>query len=278
MKNYDELTKDLLARRDRYVAEQKQKRVTAVTSLCCVCFVALLGLGLWKSGVFHTTPPINGGPAVIASKPQNDNTNAPTTAPTSAPTTIPTTTTVPATIPTIAPLEITWIVNKVDGLVGAERKNYNTPDYYSESKDTAAMAEHFGRDLTDLVDVMPDGFQFVGSSETTFYYKTDGTLVYDGSHFLYLKENQQILIQVSKVGVPYDCLYMLDNPIPSNINGKEMVIGGFYANENSKEFDLVFADFSHNGIQYRVTVKNVPFDGTKDAPGWLVDILAELIK
>ena len=268
MKNYDELTNDLLARRDCYVAQQKKKRKTAATSLCCVCAVALLGIGLWKSGVFHTTPPINGGPAVIASKPQNDVTTAPTTAPTSAPT----------TIPTIAPLEITWVVNKVDGLVGTERKNYNTPDYYSESKDTAAMAEHFGRDLTDLVDVMPDGFQFIGSSETTFYYKTDGTLVFDGSHFLYLKGNQQILIQVSKVGVPYDCLYMLDNPIPSNINGKEMVIGGFYANENSKEFDLVFADFSHNGLQYRVTVKNVPFDGTKDAPGWLVDILADLTK
>lgn len=266
MKNYDELTKDLLARRDCYVAAQKQKRITAITSLCCVCFVALLGLGLWKSGVFHTTPPINGGPAVIASKPHIDTTLAPTT------------TTVPATIPTSAPIEITWVVNKVDGLVSAERRNYNTPDYYSESKDTAAMAEYFGRDLTNLADIMPDGFQFVGNTETTFYYKTDGTLVCDDSHFLYLKGNQQIFIHASKIGVPYDCLYMLDNPISSSLNGKEMVIGGFYANKNSKEFDLVFADFSHNGIQYRVTVKNVPLDGNEDAPGWLVDILAELIQ
>ena len=271
MKNYDALTKDLLARRDRYVAEQKQKRVTTVTSLCCVCFVALLGLGLWKSGVFHTTPPINGGPAVIASKPQNDNTNAPTT--------IPTTTTVPATIPTIAPIEITWVVNKVNGFVGGARLNYNTPMYYNETKNIATMAEYFGRDFSSLTNVMPDGFQFIGNNETKFYYKkSDGTLVRDDCHFYYTKGEQEIAIHSSKIGTPYDFLYTPDNLIPSNINGVEMFIGEFHANNANQKIDLVFADFSHNGIAYRVTVENVPFGENKDAPGWLVDILAELIK
>lgn len=60
MKNYDELTNDLLERRDRYVADQKKKRkslMSVATSLCCLCLVALLGFGMWQGGMFNTTPP-----------------------------------------------------------------------------------------------------------------------------------------------------------------------------------------------------------------------------
>ena len=60
MKNYDELTNDLLERRDRYVADQKKKRkrvMGVATSLCCFCLVALLGFGMWQGGMFNTTPP-----------------------------------------------------------------------------------------------------------------------------------------------------------------------------------------------------------------------------
>lgn len=60
MKNYDELTNDLLERRDRYVADQKKKRkrvMCVATSLCCFCLVALLGFGMWQGGMFNTTPP-----------------------------------------------------------------------------------------------------------------------------------------------------------------------------------------------------------------------------
>lgn len=150
--------------------------------------------------------------------------------------------------------------------------------YYSETKNIAEMAQHFGRDFSTLTDVMPDGFQFTGNYERKFYYENDGTLVCDDCHFYYTKGEQEIAIHSSKIGVPYDYLYRMDNPIPSNINGTEMIIGEFHSNNASPKTDLVFADFSHNGIQYRVTVKNVPFDGSKDAPGWLVGILTELIK
>ncbi len=51
MKNRDEMANSLFERRDRYVAEQKRKK-TIVTrtaiSMCCVCLVTLLGLGLHK--------------------------------------------------------------------------------------------------------------------------------------------------------------------------------------------------------------------------------------
>jgi len=60
MKNYDELTSDLLERRDRYVADQKKKRkrvMGVTTSLCSFCLVALLGFGMWQGGMFNTAPP-----------------------------------------------------------------------------------------------------------------------------------------------------------------------------------------------------------------------------
>lgn len=255
MKNYDELTNDLLLRRDRYVAEQKERRKAVITSLCCICVVALLGFGLWKSGAFHPAP---GKHSISGTKPQ---TNPTTTTPTSN-----------------TPIQISWVVNRVDGYVGRARLNYETSMYYSETKNIADMVQYFGRDFSTLTDVMPEGFQFTGNYERKFYYENVGTLVCDDCHFYYKKDQQEIAIHASKIGVPYDYLYRLDNLIPSNINGVEMIIGEFHSNNASPKTDLVFADFSHKGIQYRVTVKNVPFDGSKDAPSWLVDILTELIK
>ena len=60
MKNSEEMVNSLLERRDRYAAEQKRKRTIitrTVTSMCCVCLVALLGFGMWQGGVFNTAPP-----------------------------------------------------------------------------------------------------------------------------------------------------------------------------------------------------------------------------
>lgn len=60
MKNYDEVTNDLLERRDRYVADQKKKRkrvLSVTTSFCCFCLVVLLGFGMWQGGMFSTTLP-----------------------------------------------------------------------------------------------------------------------------------------------------------------------------------------------------------------------------
>lgn len=60
MKNSEEMVNSLLERRDKYAAEKKRKRTIitrTVTSMCCVCLVALLGFGMWQGGMFDTTPP-----------------------------------------------------------------------------------------------------------------------------------------------------------------------------------------------------------------------------
>lgn len=57
MKNCDEMVNSLLERRDRYVIEQKRKRTKitrTVTTMCCVCFVALMGFGAWQGGLINS--------------------------------------------------------------------------------------------------------------------------------------------------------------------------------------------------------------------------------
>lgn len=69
MKNCEEMVHSLLTRRDQYAAAQRRKRAVitrTVIPVGCVCLVALVGVGLWKGGVFDTTPPETAGDAVIS--------------------------------------------------------------------------------------------------------------------------------------------------------------------------------------------------------------------
>ena len=61
MKSCDEIVKDLLERRDQYAAKQKRKRKViafTITSISCMCLIALLSFGIWQSGMFDTTPSV----------------------------------------------------------------------------------------------------------------------------------------------------------------------------------------------------------------------------
>lgn len=276
MKNYDELTNDLLERRDRYVADQKKKRrkvLSVATSLFCFCLVAFLGFGMWQGGVFSGKSPfIWDDSTIIGEKnhinPDELNNSSQTT-----------TSGNHNSSGDNAPVDKDDMlgINRVEGQIGAAKLNFSTDKYYSEKKTLADVSAYFGRDLSTLEAVMPQGFEFFGSYETNFFYKLDGELVYDSCVFGYKKDDQQITIKVSKIGVPYDCIYKLKDSTVSNVNGVEVTMGGIYTGD-SENFELVFADFSHEGLQYRVTAENVPDDGNKDAVLWLVGIINELAK
>lgn len=58
MKNYNELANELFERRDEYNTVKTQKMIKfkkTVSTLSCVCLVALLGIGVWQSGVVTET-------------------------------------------------------------------------------------------------------------------------------------------------------------------------------------------------------------------------------
>ena len=278
MKNYDELTNDLLERRDRYVADQKKKRkrvMSVATSLCCFCLVALLGFGMWQGGMFDAKPPItlddsiNTGDKDYINPDELDNSQSTTPGNNDSQGNTQT-----GTEQKFDPAEIIWTINRVEGQVSAAPLNYSTDKYYSERKSLTDIAAYLGRDLSKLEVVTSQGFEFLGRYETDFYYELNGDVAYDSCVFGYTKEEKQITIRVSKIGVPYDCMYMLNNPTVSNINGVEVTVGGVYKADNSGEIELIFADFSHGGLQYRVTIENVPSDDYM----YLNSIIGELTK
>ena len=278
MKNYDELTNDLLERRDRYVADQKKKRkrvMSVATSLCCFCLVALLGFGMWQGGMFDAKPPItlddsiNIGDKDYINPDELDNSQTSTPGNNDSQGNTQT-----GTEQKFDPADIIWTINRVESQVSAAKLKFSTDKYYSEKKTLADITEYFGRDLSKLEVVMSQGFEFFGRYETDFYYELDGDVAYDSCAFGYKKDEQQITIRVSKIGVPYDCMYMLNNPTVSNINGVEVTVGGVYKADNSGEIELIFADFSHGGLQYRLTIENVPSDDYM----YLNSIIGELTK
>ncbi|MBO5969103.1 MAG: hypothetical protein J6S14_11480 [Clostridia bacterium] len=278
MKNYDELTNDLLERRDRYVADQKKKRkrvMSVATSLCCFCLVALLGFGMWQGGMFDAKPPItlddsiNIGDKDYINPDELDNSQTSTPGNNDSQGNTQT-----GTEQKFDPAEIIWTINRVEGQVSAAPLNYSTDKYYSERKSLTDIAAYLGRDLSKLEVITSHGFEFLGRYETDFYYELNGDVAYDSCVFGYTKDEKQITIRVSKIGVPYDCMYMLNNPTVSNINGVEVTVGGVYKADNSGEIELIFADFSHGGLQYRLTIENVPSDDYM----YLNSIIGELTK
>lgn len=80
MKNSNEMVNSLFERRERYKAEQKKKRkrmMGIATSLCCMCLAALLGIGVWQSGLFDITQPpvVNGNNSTLQGTDKADPTN-----------------------------------------------------------------------------------------------------------------------------------------------------------------------------------------------------------
>ena len=56
------------------------------------------------------------------------------------------------------------------------------------------------------------------------------------------------------------------------------VIGAWYADENTDDYELVFADFFCNGMYYRVAISNMPTSGENDGISCMINILSELTK
>lgn len=288
MKNYDELTNDLLERRDRYLAHQKKKRKKAmrvISSLCCFCLITLLGLGIWQGGMFNSQTPItlddsiNIGEKDYIDPDKLDNSQTTTPSNNNSQTLTPgnndsQNNTQTGTTQNDDPIIIAWTINRVESKIGAAKLNFSADKYYSKKMTLADIATYLGKDLSKLEVVMLQGFEFFGRYETDFFYELDGDVAYDSCVFGYKKSEQQITISVSKIGVPYDCVYILNDPTVSNFNDVEVTMGGIYKADNSGQFELVFADFSHEGLQYRVTIENVPSDDYM----CLSSIISELTK
>ena len=287
MKNYDEVTNDLLERRDRYVAEQKKKRkrvMGVATSLCCFCLVALLGFGMWQGGMFNTTPPINGGEQTLngdnGNTTQNEDTGLDNNkqnqgGQTSTPTNndkqnqggqISTNENNDGQIDNDMTTKHLFAINEITGTLGAAPK-YRDPElHYNETWDLAKAIDYLGVDIPNAVAALPDGLglKYIESNGFTVVYENNGTLVEDRMGYEFAgKDDAKVMVFASKLRIPGDCFYLTDTEDVTNIripDTDEVIPVLVYAQDKSEatmDYELYIADFEYNGIYYRIHAEHI---------------------
>lgn len=250
MKNYDELTTDLLERRDRYVTEQKKKRkrvMGVATSLCCFCLVALLGFGMWQGGMFNTAPPDQTLEDALypGIKDNFDESKGESPDNPSANNKI--------------------VINTING-ISADRMNINiaVDDFVKMTREE--MIEYYGVDYIPDVpaDIKP------WEDERSGIYKRDGgtgEVYWDTDILNYSNEDftRSVHVEVDKGSyVLKDYLFFKGTEEKSIINNFEVLIG---LSENG----YYYSEFMYNGVGFLIDAEGV----TEDE---FVAIIASIIK
>lgn len=239
MKSYDETISSVFNRVNAYAAERKRKRTVIknmVASICCICLVAILGVWVWQSGLFVSPPPsADGGttptdslvqtePPVNTENPSNDTFNI--------------------------------YLNEIMRVINAAPPYLDPSKHHTANWSNQEAAEYLGVDLSNL----GHGFENVGDNDHIVTYNNDGSLVRDLVGFSYKYAENEFSIAASRLTVPYDCIYTLDQnkktPIPT-ANGSVDVLFAGSTNGDKDNLALIVADFENNGVYYRVKAENV---------------------
>ncbi len=149
-------------------------------------------------------------------------------------------------------------LNQITQKTGAAKLNFSDDKYYSEEKSLEDLKEYYGKDFSkiDFIDdLLPNKFEYSGVTTRKFYYEKSGKIAYDTSVFSYTKDEQAIRIMVSKIGAPYDCVYKTEEDKTTKINDVDVLIG--FEPSDDKKFAFVFAEFSHNSVNFRITMENI---------------------
>ncbi len=291
MKNYDEVTNDLLKRRHRYVAEQKKKRkrvMGVATSLCCFCLVALLGFGMWRGILFDSEQPIvldnsvnTGEPdyidEIIEQTLQDQGSQTPSTNNDSQVNSNPTNDSQLGNDSTSKHL---FAINEITATISGALK-YRDPElHYNESWDLAKAVEYLGVNVPNAVAALPDdlGLEYSGSGEFSIVFENNGTLVEDRMCYEFVgNDGVKITVLASKLRTPYDCLYSTDTDDMTNIRIPEtdevipVLVYAQNKSESTMDYELYVADFEYNGIYYRVL--------TEDLTAYYLDsLIREIVK
>ena len=236
MKNSEEMVNSLLERRDKYDAEQKRKRTIftrTVTSMCCVCLVALLGFGIWQGGMFNTAPPDQTVEDALYPGIKDNFDESKGESPDN-----------PAANNKI-------VVNLIDGIV-ADKMNICllVDDFVEMSREE--MVEYYGVDYTPDV---PDDIKPWEDERSGIYKRDGGTgeVYWDADILNYSNEDftRSVHIEVDKGSyVLQDYLYFKGTEEKSVINNIEVLIG-------LTESGYYYSEFMYNGVGFLVDAKGV---------------------
>ena len=78
MKSYDEIANSIFERRDKYIENQRKKRiiVSIVTSVTCCGIVLIAGFGLWISGIYGNNIPVIDNSQNVSDNSSSDDTSS----------------------------------------------------------------------------------------------------------------------------------------------------------------------------------------------------------
>lgn len=238
MKNYEETINSVLNRVNTYEIARKRRRkviTSTFTSMCSLCLVALLGIGIWKTGLFSSPPPSVGGNAIITTDTAN-----------------------PSNTEAAHNNELTIYLNQINEIASAAPLYLDPSKHYTANWNTEDVAKYIGVDLSNI----GKEFKYTGYKNQTVTYFYDGTLVKDILSFSYQYEGSEFFVSVSKLSVPYDCIYVLDQNKKTQFPTKNGNVDVLFAVSDikSETHGLTVADFEINGVFYHVKAENATIE------------------
>lgn len=246
MKSYDELTNDLLERRDRYVAEQKRKRANAIcvaAPLGCLCLVAVLGFTALQSGLLGTAIPNPTEGPVIGDD-------------------LVETTGVPATDPAG---NNKIVINAIEEVLSGEEMGIALllNDFVEMTREE--MIAYMG---VDYVPTVPEDIKARENQMIGLFRRENGTgeVYWDRDVMDYSNEDSSrwVTLTVDKGGYVFFDFVIKGTEEKSTVNDLEVLIG-------QMEDGVYYAEFVYKGVGFYLAA-----DGLTE--GEFVDIIASVIK
>lgn len=250
MKNCNEMVNSLLERREQHVAEQKRKRTVitrTVTSMCCVCLVALLGFGMWQGGMFNTTPPDHRAEDALYPGIKDNFDESRGESPDN-----------PAANNKI-------IVNQIDGL-SADRQNISLSADDFVEMDKAALNEYYGINVFPAV---PDDVREWDGQRFGIYRRNAGTgeVYWENTVVNYSNEDfsRTVNVEIKKDDSPLcDYAFLETTEEKSIINNTQVVIG-------QSDNRYYYAQFIYWDVGFQVIAEGLSQDE-------FVEVISSLIK
>lgn len=254
MKNYEQITNDLLRRRDKYVAEQRKKKkrlVVTAASMCCVCIAVLMGVGLHHGGQTISAPEQTVNDALYPGIKDNFDESK-------------------GESPDDVSANNKIVINKIDSTSAARLKldiDIKEDDFVEMSLDE--MKEYYG---ADFVPVVPDDIKPWKDTEDERYgvYKRDGgtgEVYYETTILNYSSEDykRDVHLEISKGKIPFSCCLHFDGTEEKSvINNHEVFIG-------LSEGGYYYTEFMYQGVGFIIHA-----DGVSQEE--FVNIIASVIK
>lgn len=218
MKSYEEVTHDLLKRRDEFEVQKMQRRKAAfrvAMPVCAAALAAAVGIGLWQSGTIAKLPITDANSQSTASNPMQDK----------------------------------LIFNKNHVGFTSMDIDLEPEDFVSMSLDE--MPEYYGAEIRPDV---PEDLK-LRDCEYGIYKKDDGTgeVYWDNTNLYYSDDtyNRNLSVDVAKGRIPPTCVIVeSDDMKKSTISGVEVLL------VNVRK-DALYAEFTVVDVGFRINAKGL---------------------